>query len=324
MTPLRQRMLEDMQLRAFSARTQEAYVYAVHRRAQHFHKSPDVITDEELRQYFLHLTQVQHYARATVTIALCGITFFIEHTLGKTFTSLALMRPPHERKLPVVLGRAEVWRILSLVRLPVYRACLITLYACGLRLLEGARLQVTDVDSARLLLHIRGKGQYDRYVPLPVPFSHQRQRRSRRRAHDTISCPWPLTNAPPSRTPTAVRPVTSVACTSSPSSSDRGDRHEAHRRTSRRARRRAIAHETPSLAAAFLPRLPVWRAPGRRLGSTHPPHRAQFRPRDTRTTPPRRAIETPRGPPKAFPVRTGIEFNQTLYRGSARQKVLTR
>ena len=93
MTPLRQRMLEDMQLRAFSARTQEAYVYAVHRRAQHFHKSPDVITDEELRQYFLHLTQVQHYARATVTIALCGITFFIEHTLGKTFTSLALMRP---------------------------------------------------------------------------------------------------------------------------------------------------------------------------------------------------------------------------------------
>jgi site-specific recombinase XerD len=169
MTPLRQRMLEDMQLRAFSARTQEAYVYAVHRLAQHFHKSPDLITDEELRQYFLHLTQVQHYARATVTIALCGIKFFVEHTLGKTFTSLALMRPPQTHALPVVLSREEVWRILSLVRLPVYRACLITIYACGLRLLEGARLQVTDVDSARLLLHIRGKGQYDRYVPLSAP-----------------------------------------------------------------------------------------------------------------------------------------------------------
>src|SRR5450756_862887 len=86
MTPLRQRMLEDMQLRAFSPRTQEAYVRAVRQLAEHFRKSPDVITDEDLRQDFLHLTQVQHYARATVTIALCGIKFFVEHTLGKTFT----------------------------------------------------------------------------------------------------------------------------------------------------------------------------------------------------------------------------------------------
>jgi len=169
MTPLRQRLIEDMQLRGFSPRTQEAYVHAVHQLARHFRKSPDVVTDEDLRQYFLHLTQVQHYARATVTIALCGIKFFVEHTLGKTFTTLSLMRPPHERKLPVVLSREEVRRILSLVRLPVYRVCLITIYACGLRLLEGARLQVTDVDSARLLLHIHGKGQYDRYVPLPTP-----------------------------------------------------------------------------------------------------------------------------------------------------------
>jgi site-specific recombinase XerD len=160
-------MLEDMQLRAFSVRTQEAYIYAVHRLAQHFHKSPDVITDEELRQYFLHLTQVQHYARATVTIALCGIKFFFEQTLGKTWASLALMRPPQTHKLPVVLSRDEVWRILHLVRLPVYRVCLITIYACGLRLLEGARLHVSDVDGARLLVHVTGKGQYDRYVPLP-------------------------------------------------------------------------------------------------------------------------------------------------------------
>ena len=167
MTPLRQRMLEDMQLRAFSVRTQEAYIYAVHRLAQHFHKSPDVITDEELRQYFLHLTQVQHYARATVTIALCGIKFFFEQTLGKTWASLALMRPPQTHKLPVVLSRDEVWRILHLVRLPVYRVCLITIYACGLRLLEGARLHVSHVDGARLLVHVTGKGQYDRYVPLP-------------------------------------------------------------------------------------------------------------------------------------------------------------
>ena len=167
MTPLRQRMLEDMQLRAFSPRTQEAYVRAVRQLATHFHKSPDLVTDEELRQYFLHLTQVQHCARATVTIALCGIKFFVEHTLGKTFTVLSLMRPSQTHKLPVVLSREEVWRILPLVRFPVYRICLITIYACGLRLLEGARLQVSQVDSARRLVHVTGKGQYDRYVPLP-------------------------------------------------------------------------------------------------------------------------------------------------------------
>lgn len=167
MTPLRQRMLEDMQLRAFSPRTQEAYVRAVRQLAAYFRKSPDLVTDEELRQYFLQLTQDRHDARATVTIALCGIKFFIEHTLGKTLTSLSLMRPPQTHRLPVVLSREEVWRILHLVRFPVYRVCLITIYACGLRLLEGARLQVSQVDSARGLVHVTGKGQYDRYVPLP-------------------------------------------------------------------------------------------------------------------------------------------------------------
>ena len=160
-------MLEDMQLRAFSPRTQEAYVRAVRQLAAHFHKSPDLLTDEELRQYFLQLTQGRHYARATVTIALCGIKFSIEHTLGQTFTSLSLMRPPQTHTLPVVLSREEVWRMLPLVRLSVYRVCLITIYACGLRLLEGACLQVSQVDSARGIVHVTGKGQYDRYVPLP-------------------------------------------------------------------------------------------------------------------------------------------------------------
>ena len=169
MTPLRQRMLEDMQLRAFSPRTQEAYVRAVRQLAAHVRKSPDLVTDEELRQYFLQLTQDRHYARATVTIALCGIKFFIAHTLGKTFTSLSLMRPPQTHALPVVLSREEVWRMLPLVRFRVYRVCLITIYACGLRLLEGARLQVAQVDSARGLVHVTGKGQYDRYGPLPPP-----------------------------------------------------------------------------------------------------------------------------------------------------------
>jgi integrase/recombinase XerD len=169
MTPLRQRMLEDMQLRGFSARTQECYVAAVRQLAEHFHTRPDRLTEEQLRQYFLYLANEKKVARATATIALCGIRFFYEQTLKLPWTTLRLIRPAREKKLPVVLSRDEVRHLLGLVRIPVYRECLTTIYACGLRLLEGAHLQVADIDSGRMVLHIHGKGKQDRYVPLPAP-----------------------------------------------------------------------------------------------------------------------------------------------------------
>ncbi len=169
MTPLRQRMIEDMQLRGFSARTQECYVAAVRHLAAHYHTSPECLTEEDLRQYFLYLANEKKVARATATIALCGIKFFYERTLQRDWPTLRFVRPPRETKLPVVLSREEVRRILTEVRIPVYRVCLTTIYACGLRLLEGAHLQVPDVDSGRMVLHIHGKGKKDRYVPLPTP-----------------------------------------------------------------------------------------------------------------------------------------------------------
>ncbi|MGH9962296.1 MAG: phage integrase N-terminal SAM-like domain-containing protein [Pyrinomonadaceae bacterium] len=165
MSPLQQRMLEDMQLRGLSARTREAYARAVWQLAQYYHRSPDQLSEEELRQYFLYLTNKKQIARPTATIALCGIKFFYEQTLKQAWPTLRFVRPAREWKLPVVLSREEVRRILALVRLPVYRACLPTIDACGLRLLEGTRLQVPDVDSARMLLHIHGKSKQDRYVP---------------------------------------------------------------------------------------------------------------------------------------------------------------
>ena len=167
MSPLQQRMLEDMQLRGLSARTQEAYARAVWQLAQYYRRSPDQLSDAELRQYFLYLANEKKLARPTATIALCGIKFFYEQTLKQPWPTLRFVRPPREWKLPVVLSRKEVRRILQEVRIPVYRACLTTIYACGLRLLEGTRLQVPDVDSARRLLHIHGKSKKDRYVPLP-------------------------------------------------------------------------------------------------------------------------------------------------------------
>lgn len=166
MTPLRQRMIEDMQLRGLSARTQEAYVTAVRQLAEHYRRSPAEIAEEELRHYFLYLANEKKVARATATIALCGIRFLYEQTLHRPWTTLRFVRPPREKKLPVVLSHEEVRAILAEVRVAVYRVCLSTIYACGLRLLEGARLGVPDVDSARMCLLIHGKGRQDRYVPM--------------------------------------------------------------------------------------------------------------------------------------------------------------
>ena len=168
MTELRKRMIECLQLRGFSERTQEAYVRAVRQLAQHYKKSPDLVSEEELRQYFLYIKNVKKYSRPTTTIALCGIKFFIERTLGKQWTTFDLIRPPREKKLPVILSVEEVQRILRQVRLPRYRVCLSTIYSCGLRLQEGTHIQVRDIDSGRAMLHVRhGKGGKDRYVPLP-------------------------------------------------------------------------------------------------------------------------------------------------------------
>lgn len=167
MTPLRTRMLEDMQLKGYSQRTQQAYSNAVRQLAAHFRRSPDLLTEEDLRQYFLYLTREKKVARATATIAMCGVKFFFQTTLQRDWTSLALLRPAPDHRLPIVLTREEVRDILQCVRIAVYRACLTTIYACGLRLLEGAHLKPSQIDGMRMSLHVHGKGSHDRYVPIP-------------------------------------------------------------------------------------------------------------------------------------------------------------
>jgi integrase/recombinase XerD len=170
MAPLRQRMVEDMQLRGLSEKTQESYVRAVRQLAEHYGKSPDRISEEELRQYFLYLKNGKRASPSAVTIALCGIKFFYEQTLKRKWATFDLVRPRREKKLPVVLSVAEVHRILGCLRRPRYRVCLSTIYSCGLRLQEGVHLQVRDIDSDRMVVHVRkGKGAKDRYVPLPMP-----------------------------------------------------------------------------------------------------------------------------------------------------------
>lgn len=168
MTELRQKMIESLQLRGLSPRTEEHYVRAVRQLAQHYHKSPDLISEEELRDYFLYLTNIKRYSRGSLKIALCGLKFFYEFTLQRDWPLFKVVRPKPEKKLPVILSGAEVRRLLKHVRVPRYRVCLITIYSCGLRLQEGTSLRVADIDSGRQMLHIRAaKGAKDRYVPLP-------------------------------------------------------------------------------------------------------------------------------------------------------------
>jgi site-specific recombinase XerD len=132
-------MIEDMQLHGLAERTQKSYLQAVRQLAEHYYKSPDQISEEELRQYFLYLKNVKKAARNTCTLALCAIKFFYEHTLQRQWSTLEFIRPPREKKLPVVLSIAEVRRSLACIHRPRYRVCLSTIYACGLRLQEGLR-----------------------------------------------------------------------------------------------------------------------------------------------------------------------------------------
>lgn len=168
MSALRQKMIEDMQLKGLAVRTQEAYVNAVLQLSKRYKKSPDCIEEEELREYFLYLKNEKRVADSTFAIALCGIKFFYEQTLKREWHILQLVRPDRKKKLPVVLSMEEVKRVLDCVHRFSYQVCLHTIYACGLRLLEGTRLRVKDIDSERKMIHVvLGKGNKDRYVPLP-------------------------------------------------------------------------------------------------------------------------------------------------------------
>jgi integrase/recombinase XerD len=137
--------------------------------SEFYAKSPELLSSEEIRQYCIHLKTHKKVARQTSTQAICAIKLFWEKTLHRPWPhELELVRANPQFKLPVVLSASEVRGILASVAALDHRVCLITIYSCGLRLGEGLGLEVPDIDAERMLLHIRGgKGNQDRYVPLP-------------------------------------------------------------------------------------------------------------------------------------------------------------
>ena len=168
MTPLRQRMIEDMQVRNLSPRTQETYLLQVSLFARHFGRSPDRLGPEQIRAYQLHLTNQKKLASSSILLAVAALRFLYHVTLQKTWNLRDMIPAPRKpQKLPVVLSPEEVRRFLSCAGDIKENAILTTCYAAGLRVSEALRLKPTDIDSQRMVLRVeQGKGHKDRYVML--------------------------------------------------------------------------------------------------------------------------------------------------------------
>lgn len=168
-TPLRQQMLQDMQLAGLSKGTQAVYLGAVRQLAEHFGRHPDRLKEQELRDYFLFLMNDKKYAPGSLRAAYGGIKFFYSHTVPHDWETLKTLRIPRSKKLPDVLSITEVRQLIQSVRTAHFRTYFWTVYSLGLRRNEGLHLRVGDIDSARMLVHVRGgKGGKDRYLPLPT------------------------------------------------------------------------------------------------------------------------------------------------------------
>jgi len=167
MTPLRQRMLDDMHLRNFSPKTVQAYIDHVAKFAAHFGTSPELLGPDEIRHYQLHLVHTRHASWSTFNQAVCALRFLYRVTLQKDWAITHIPFPKGEHKLPVILSPTEVLQFLSAITSLKYRAILMTAYAAGLRISEVTHLRVADIDSERMTIRIQqGKGHQDRYVML--------------------------------------------------------------------------------------------------------------------------------------------------------------
>jgi len=167
MTSLRQRMLDDMRIRNLSSETQTSYVNHVARFARYFRQAPEHLGPEDIRAYQLHLINDRHLAPTSVAGAVAALRFLYQTTLKQDWAVDAIASPKRGDRLPVVLSPEEVVRFLSSVTDQKHRVILTTCYAAGLRLSEALHLQIGDIDSRRMVLHVaQGKGNRDRYVML--------------------------------------------------------------------------------------------------------------------------------------------------------------
>ena len=167
MNPLRQRMIEDMQVRHLAPKTQLSYQQQVAAFARHFNKSPQLLGPEHIRAYQVYLTRDKKLSASSLIVATAALRFLYRVTLQKPWSIQQIPLPKVPEKLPVILSREEVARLLASATDIQHHAILSTAYASGLRLSELSHLRLTDIDSQRMVIRVeQGKGQKDRYVML--------------------------------------------------------------------------------------------------------------------------------------------------------------
>jgi len=164
-----QHAIDSLALNGKAERTQEAYTRALRMLCEFYAgKRPEDINEAELEAYFLHRRNHDHWSSSTMRICYCAIRFYFVKVLGHNWQLFNYLRARTESRLPAILCEDEVRALLNCVHTAHNRAFLSTVYACGLRLQEALHLEVSDIDAARMMIHVhRGKGAKDRYVPLP-------------------------------------------------------------------------------------------------------------------------------------------------------------
>ena len=173
MSELRTRMIRDLTVRGLAPRTHKAYIAAVVRLAKHYRRSPDQITNDEVQTYLAYLIQERKLSWSTCSQAANAFRFLYHVTLGHPRTDFHVPLPKQPQKLPEILSREEVWRLLPAPPHPRHRLLLTTIYAAGLRVSEAIALRVSDIDADRMTIRIeQGKGAKDRYVPLAARLLH--------------------------------------------------------------------------------------------------------------------------------------------------------
>ncbi|MBU3006129.1 tyrosine-type recombinase/integrase [Paraglaciecola arctica] len=172
MTPLRQSLINECQLRGYSNRTRDTYLYAVEQLAKYYHQSPDNISDAQLEEYFRSLSLKRGLSCSTIHVQLNGIHFLYKYVLKRAF-SINVVWPKKPRTIPTLLSKLEVKQIVASCRHEKYRAMLKLYYGGGLRLNEVTHIKVEDIDGARKTLRIHnGKGNKDRDVVLTESLVH--------------------------------------------------------------------------------------------------------------------------------------------------------
>lgn len=167
MTRLRQMMLDELERRNYSQTTRRAYLFGVEQFAKHFGQSPDRLGLNHIRDYQAYLFRVRKLQPATVAVRLAALRFLYAAVLKRRWTVDEMPYPKRPDKLPAVLSQEEVARLIDHAATPVHRAVLMLLYGTGLRRAELTRLQLSDIDTGRMVIHVvGGKGRKDRDVML--------------------------------------------------------------------------------------------------------------------------------------------------------------